>query len=529
MRRKWIATIVIVIAAAGAAAYQIGKHWKRYDYVGTRLMVDLSRPDAVIRTTSLSKLPRDLLKVPIARDVLTEDLAFYYEQHEDRLGLNGAIKRIAYEHNVEWTDRIFASIFNEPAEVAFWRDGKGALRHYAVVIRRNTFAKIIEQAANVAMKDSQLKLAGEISTANGTAKVMALELNPRRTLLLIAQGDQIVALSDPGLLLNDSNSMVSESKAAIVDWFNHPGSLSQQFALDSIQADSKPNPNEARHTLAIGAPTMAIGYGAFMPGFKGMRFDFGGTWSTSIWLDQKTLPSSHLLSPALWSAAPANPSACVTLPIDWTSVIKVVNEADTKPNLPEKAALSALSSPAIACWYNESKLYSPVFITQLASGTPNRKETLDALAKWAIGAEELENVTGKAKKNKQEIQRWRNAQTQATLASSGDFVVFSPDADLVQKVTDTIARNHPSVADQTANTVSMLGLITPRSLSQMAQREIDAALSGSEDENFLNAVHTHLPARLKALSSYAPIRLELSQLRATPQAWQKVEWVEKNK
>ncbi|MGZ3159331.1 MAG: DUF2138 family protein, partial [Burkholderiaceae bacterium] len=101
MRRTWIIVGLIVTATASAAIYQRGSNWKEFHFVGSRLKVDLAHPDALIRTTSLSKLPRDLLKVPIARDVLTEDLAFYYEQHEDRLGLSGAIKRIAYERKLD--------------------------------------------------------------------------------------------------------------------------------------------------------------------------------------------------------------------------------------------------------------------------------------------------------------------------------------------------------------------------------------------------------------------------------------------
>jgi uncharacterized protein YfaA (DUF2138 family) len=55
------------------------------------LNLDLSRPDALIRTDSLSRLPPDLLKLPVARDVLTEDFVDYYERHENRLSLAGTI------------------------------------------------------------------------------------------------------------------------------------------------------------------------------------------------------------------------------------------------------------------------------------------------------------------------------------------------------------------------------------------------------------------------------------------------------
>ncbi|MCH8622397.1 DUF2138 family protein [Undibacterium sp. TS12] len=528
MRRLWIVTGTVVTVAAAAVAYQVSKHWKDYHFVGTRLKVDMSKPDALIRTSSLSKLPRDLLRVPIARDVLTEDLAFYYEQNEDRMGLNGAIRRIAYEHDLDWQDKLYASIFNEAAEVAFWRDGKGALRHYAVVMKHGVFNKALQEAAKVALKDGQLKKAGEISTGKGTAEVLALEINPRRTLLLISQGDHVVVLSDPGLLLDDSSSIVKEARSAVANWLEHDGALSLQFDLDNIAAAPAAPADTAKHTLAIGAPTMALGYGAFMSGFKGMRFDFGGNWSTAVWLDAKKQTNAQLLDPSLWTAAPSNPSACVSLPVDWAMVNKVLTEASAKPKLPDQG-LATLSGPGLACWYKESNLYSPVFIAKLPLKTANREATLQAMASWAIASGEQAAPGKGATKAKPEQKLWRNEKSRATLAASGDFVVFSPDGGLVEKVVDTIARSNPSVADQNGNTSNTLGLITPKPLSEMAQREVYAALAGADDANYLAAAQKHLPARMKALATYPAIRLELSNTQANGKAWQQVDWVSKEK
>jgi uncharacterized protein YfaA (DUF2138 family) len=259
-----------------------------------------------------------------------------------------------------------------------------------------------------------------------------------------------------------------------------------------------------------------------------MRFDFGGNWSTSVWLDSKKTSSAQLLDPVLWTAAPANPSACITVPIDWSMVNTVLKQADAKPKLPDQA-LAPLSGPGLACWYRESNLYSPVFITKLPLNTANRDATLQAMASWAIASGEQAAPGKGTTKAKPDQKLWRNTKSMATLAASGDFVVFSPDGGLVEKVVDTIARSNPSVADQTSGAQSTLGLITPRPLSEMAQREIYAALAKPEDANFLEAAKTHLPARIKALATYPPIRLELSKTQASGKAWQKVEWVSKEK
>lgn len=517
MRRTWIIIGLLVSAAAGAVAYQRGSNWKEFHFVGTQLKVDLAHPDALIRTASLSKLPHDLLKVPMARDVLTEDLAFYYDQHEDRLGLNGAIKRIAYEHDLDWGDHLFASALNEAAEVALWRDGKGALRHYAVVLRRSVMAKVLQEAATVALKDSQLKLAGEIETANGRLKVLALEINPRRTLLLISQGERLVVLSDPGLLFAGENKVVPAASAAVLDWLKNEGTLARQFALD----EGKPAATPATHTFAIGTPTLALGYGAFVSGIKGLRFDFGNGWSTSVRMAPQELAAGGPGDADLWCAAPANPSACALLPVNWRAVQKVVSEADKKPDLPDASTLAVLDGAALACWYNESNLYSPVFITRLTKGLVKREAALRSLADWSInvGEADAKLISGKTKDG---ALTWRSKASKATLGARGDYVAFSPDGALVGKVLDTIGRTHPGVTDQMPTSAATLALITPRPLSAMTEREVLAALRG--ESNLLAAAKTHLPARMQALAKYPAYRLELATPGNLQAGWQPVEW-----
>jgi uncharacterized protein YfaA (DUF2138 family) len=494
--------------------------WKYFRFSGTRLQANLAQPDALIRSKNLAQMPRDLLKVPMARDVLTEDLAFYYDQHEDRLGVNGAIKRIAFEHELEWSDQIFLSVFNEPAELALWRDGKGALRHYALVMRRNMFAKVLEQAAKVALKDLQLKQAGEISTAAGSAKVLALEVNPRRTLLLISQGDTLVVLSDPGLLMNGGEKINADAKSAIVNWFDHSDALARQFALDPKSS--------SKHSMVLGTPTMALGYGSLLSGVKGLRFDFGGTgntWATSVWLEKGKNAAGDA---ALWRAAPANPAACVVVPLDASILKKVVQEAEKKPELPN---LPEFDGSALACWYRESSLYSPVFVMHLKSNAAQRNAAFPILAKWALtnpveaskgdtliwrsaGKPKADEAGKKARKNQ------NAAKSNATLAARGEYWVFSPDGALADKVLATIARSHPSVADQTNAGNATLAMLTPKPLAGMAEREMMDSVK--DDSNLRDALQTHLPARIKALAAYPAYKLELVNQRQAD--WQRVEW-----
>lgn len=538
MHRMWIIAGLILVATASTAAYQRSSHWKVFHYPGTRLMVNLGEPDALIRTASLAQLPKDLLRAPIAKDILTEDLVFYYEQHEDQLGLKGAIKRIAYEHELEWSDHLLAAMMDEPAEVALWRDGKGALRHFAIVMQRNALAKVMQQAAQVALKDTQLAFAGEIEHSAGKAQVLALEINPRRTLLLVIQGDRIVVLSDPGMLLDKDNKMVPEARTAVVNWLTQQGSLTRHFALDEETFAGAPLPI---HTLAVSAGAMTLGYGSFFPGFKGLRFEFGDSWSTHIWIDPRGLPRTGLGDAALWRAVPANPSACVVLPIDWQAPRDILNQADKKPLPPNSPLLAEMEGSALACWYKDSNLYSPLFISRQANNAADRNAALQTLADWAFAqpgaastpASHSAASTAQNKKNPQQIPAsagrnepmiWRSegATASTAIAAWGAYVLFSPDAALVDLALDTLARKNPSVADQMPVSNATLALFTPRPLAAMAEHEALAALSSPGDANLLAAAQTHLPPRMEALAAYPAYRLDMTD--TARRGWQPVQW-----
>jgi uncharacterized protein YfaA (DUF2138 family) len=191
-------------ALAGVVVLSALVGWRAFGWNGlgpvNRLKLDLAHPDALIVTRSLSTLPRDLLTIPLARAVLREDFLFYYEQNEDRLGLQGSLRRIAYEHELTLGDQLIRSVLDEPADVAVWRDADGSLKHYAIAVSRSSFTRLLEEAAKVALKDSQLTLAGQIKVDGNTTQVYALEYAQRRTLLFAAAGKRMVILSHAGML-----------------------------------------------------------------------------------------------------------------------------------------------------------------------------------------------------------------------------------------------------------------------------------------------------------------------------------------
>ena len=78
--RKTLRTSLLVVAVAASALVTfravsgpIGQGWQPD---GAALDINLARPDVFVDSTRLSALPRDMLKVPVLKDVLTEDFVF---------------------------------------------------------------------------------------------------------------------------------------------------------------------------------------------------------------------------------------------------------------------------------------------------------------------------------------------------------------------------------------------------------------------------------------------------------------------
>ena len=89
-----------------------------------------------------------------------------------------------------------------------------------------------------------------------------------------------------------------------------------------------------------------------------MRFDFGNAWSTSVWLEKGRSAAGDA---ALWRAAPANPAACVVVPVDAAILKKVLSEAEKKPELPAIPNLANLSNDRGALiWLDLTATIAPV-------------------------------------------------------------------------------------------------------------------------------------------------------------------------
>ena len=126
-------------------------------------------PDAVIVTQSLAQLPKDVLAHPWLKDVLTEDFINYYEDNEGAMGLRGALRRIAYEHQATVMDAVLAQLLNTPAEIAFWKAQDGKLSRFLMTVPSSGLLQAIELLAKIAANDAQLTQVDEIALKDGAA------------------------------------------------------------------------------------------------------------------------------------------------------------------------------------------------------------------------------------------------------------------------------------------------------------------------------------------------------------------------
>jgi len=523
VQKKWaIATGAIVVAALAIAAATLLGYSRYGGHIGG-LGVDLRQPAAYVATPSLTALTRDLVKAPVLRELLTEDFVFYYEGHEDRLGLAGAIKRVAYEHETTFTDDLMALTLDQPAEVALWADDRGAARHWALAMTRGPLAKAIQGLGAIAAKDKQLTLLAELPLATfglQSVPVYALSLSPRRTLAIVSRGNRVVVLSDPGLLFDNERQPDPEAAKVVAGLLSgdeaEQGLWRRQFGL--------PTPG-ANHTLVAGGPLLALGYHRFMPALQALRIDVApGGASLHSWVRRG---SAWPTSP--WAVVPAQAAACSVLPVDW-AVARTVLSGAKGGNAPGGDATAALAEmaqsfdgPAAVCWYPKSQLHTPLLVAH-AKGPAPSAATQEAFMRWWLpkgaqwegGTKAVDITAPYGSKKQDDASAYR-----AAFRRVGDWWLFSPDDALVARAEDAIARRYPSVADTLAGQAAV-AVAAPAQVAELLRREALAVLP-QEQAAMRQAAETQLLPRLAAFGQL-PAAQAVPQGSPDAQGWVALDW-----
>ena len=113
---------------------------------------------------------------------------------------------------------------------------------------------------------------------------------------------------------------------------------------------------------------------------------------------------------------------------------------------------------------------------------------------------------------------------QPTLAVSGQTVLFSPDAALVEQALKVGRKQAPAIADGLRDASRTVGLISPAALAELMRKETYDALPTADQPVLRAAADVHLAPRLEALKNYPPYRLVLKSVPTSGASWQPVEW-----
>jgi uncharacterized protein YfaA (DUF2138 family) len=574
MQRKVKLAIGVAVVLSAGAFVAATHGWANFGGAINARHVDLAAPDAYISTPALSRLPRDLVKAPLARDVLTQDFAFYYEDNDERLALAGTLKRLAFEHDTTIADKLLQLVLDEPAEVALWKDDKGAPRYWLIAMTRGSLAKIAQNAGPLLAGDRQLSEIGDLPGARGATQVMALTLSSRRTVAIVARGDRVVILSDPGLLFDNNRQIDSASAKTVAALLSSKpadqGLYRRRFGLGVPGAD---------HVLLADSSLLAFGYRHFFPGLQAVQFDIapgGATVRTQLRVaDAKALPTVPV-SATLWSGVPMGAAACSWLPADWSqaralldgaaeaaadAAAKPVAEVEAasepasaassgkkatkaakikvfaKPGADPKAVwdqlVANLDGPAAVCWYARSQMHTPLLVAHLRAGAPPAAvdQGLEQLADWLMPGDALEQPRPRSATAPRRWQRdvnglygfvGRDSDYRPTLARAGAWVTFSPDDKLVDLALSTQERRYPSVGDTLPTGAPTLAVVAPKQVADLLQREAFAVLP-AQQELFHQAAVTHLVPRLDALRRWPDVHAAPVGAPSA-QGWVEVVW-----
>ena len=549
-RRPLILAGLVAVAVFGGVALRYGLLPSRHGQVasleapqGEVPAFNLKRPDALIDSVSLSRLPKELLEVPLLRDTLSEDFVFYYENHADRLGLGGSLRRIVYEHELTLQDSLIEELLDQPAQVALWRGADGRLRDFLVLLKRGGLAKLLEPLARVAAADSQLRKVGELKVEGSTTALYRLRYGAARSLLLASRGDYLLLLSNPKMLypkadgdeFGEADAQAGSELAALL---GGEDAFPRQFGLTPR--------GELSQRITLDASVLAMGYQRFIPAFAGVRFDKDAKgWHSYLALNAVARQPELDFRP-VWQAMPMGASACVALPLTPGLYDSLLVRLGAEPQM--AAAFSArLSGAAGLCWYAESRLHSPLLVATL-SAPPSAELDADLGKLFAsmVGAFEPNAEGGSFPvdtRSNGETRQWlrqvssnfgqypaeQAANPEAIrgrgffrvgLARQGRTLLFSIDDQLLDKALGTLDKRYPPLADVLPRDALVPAYLAPQPLAALLQRETFDSLPQDLEPVFRNAADSLLLPRLKALAGHGGYALGLPAGSRADQAWQ---------
>lgn len=523
-------------------------------------------PDIVILTKNLSDLPKDIVNNSFLSKVITKETMFYYEDDPQYLGILGTLRRLSYEHNVEFKDNVFKYVLSMPAEIALWKGTDGKIKNFLFVSDEKSLNKNI---LSFYLKLKQLRSDSKVRTFSYNGQE-GYYLSVRNQEFAIWNHDNKLYITNlhPKYFPDKNEKKLKEiiSKTVVSDIGN--GFYKRLYNVDL----------NSKHSIVLNSEFLSFGYNYFIPSLRAVRLDF----EDKKWNIQSLLQGDEKFKTAstsdIWKAFPKSTAMCAGLPIDSERVAGIVKKykeltlkrlEEEKENLKEetstentenkeksetisetkttekdepvdieKALLSdseigdIVKNVVAACWYERSTIYTPLFITK-ASSTEDKKEKIKFLFDKFVGGlekrydyKEIKEQTkdgitsfSRVVSSKYGVKESHETDEQglkfdkffnAKLAYNNDFLIFSPDGDLVDLAISTLKKKNPSVHDELKiSNKNISYLLSPYGVSQLLDKYMKDALPSGQESVFRTAIEGHLSSAFKKLATLKPFGVDM--------------------
>lgn len=367
--------------------------------------IKLAQPDVWVHSQNFALLPHDLLQVPMLKALLTEDFVYFYAQDEDWLSLQGAMRRISFEHELNWSDTLLKNIADAPADLYMWHDDSRALRYWALSLERDAFSTVAQSLAKLKLTaDKQVHEIGRVSISGDDVPVLQVSLSASRQMVFAAHGKRMVLLSDAVMASYTGGELDDQAQTLIQRLLADDANIRAEVVSEWQVSAKAQAVADAKQTIMVSNRLFVQGYGAFVPSLRAIRFDYDGkTWASQA----NIIPT--VFDPKIWTHLPANAAFCASAPIDWSQVQKAVDTANSlavKPKLAEE-----FSPTGAVCWYAEKQdnIVQPLFVALRQSGKTSA-EPLNALFDWAVASnqEHMKDVRALRRQKQQLIKELAN-------------------------------------------------------------------------------------------------------------------------
>ncbi len=515
------------------------------DQFKTDKPIDISKPDAVILTRSLSQLPQDIISNPFLKDVLSEDFLFYYENNESRLSLEGGIRRIIYEHRQDMLDRILHRIFNSPAEIGIWKGDDGRLTDVIMVMPKTVFSDIAQFALEVSQKDSYVNEFHKVDLNSDELMIWEFRYASNRRFFFTSNQDNLYVFTSPRFFTDKRTTTKTKLKTLLTRNFKD-GIFSSTYGLNGIVG---------KHALLFSVKYLSFGYQKFFPFFQALGFYFDGKqWET--WVNTQMVQSESQAAPKVdkitgestqatdqtqpqqtnpilssskvWAAVPGKPAFCSAVPVE-PLLLQQMLDMLTGGDKNGAITLKKIKSATAVCWYAKSDVFTPLVVVHTEDLT-GQKRFLKNLFNVMIAGGQSISKEGSDKGYLYQKEAWsqHGSEYLVSLGYLDHYLFMSLDGHLVEDAWDTVNKKANSVKDLLSEGKQNISLIiSPRQLGDLLRVAVTDTLKTYDETVFLESASSHLFPVFEKLETtqYKTITLTMPQGKTIPGSnWEKLEW-----